>query len=68
MKRTERHHLKQDPLASWLGDLRESLGRRGNVAAAGGLVVVALVLVGLVFGWQQWRFSRARDTPPRVTP
>ena len=61
MKRTERHHLKQDPLASWLGDLRESLGRRGNVAAAGGLVVVALVLVGLVFGWQQWRFSRASE-------
>ena len=60
MKRTERHHLKEDPLAVRLRALQDSArGSRWAVLAAA--VVVGLVLGGAFLGWQQWRSSRAGE-------
>ncbi len=60
MKRTERHHLKEDPLAVRLRAVLDSThgGRWAVIAAA---VAVGLVVGGTVFGWQQWRTSRASE-------
>ena len=60
MKRTERHHLKADPLAAGLGPILEAVrgGRWTAVAAiAGGVLVVG----ASALGWQQWRTSRASE-------
>lgn len=60
MKRTERHHLKADPLAARLRPMLES-------ARAGRWVTIGVILAGLfvagasAFGWQQWRTSRASE-------
>lgn len=61
MKRTERHHLKEDPLAAGLGSLRESMRRSGVVTTIGALLVGSLVVGGLIFGWQQRRSSQASE-------
>ena len=60
MKRAERHHLKEDPLAVRLRALQESTsgGRWVVVAAA---AIVGLVIGGAFLGWQQWRDSRASE-------
>ena len=61
MKRTERHHLKENPLATWLADLRGSAwtGRR---AATGIVIVLAVAVVAAgAFGWRQWRSARASE-------
>lgn len=60
MKRTERHHLKEDPLAARLRPILESArdGRWFGMAVA---VAVALVVGASVLGWQQWRMSRASE-------
>lgn len=60
MKRTERHHLKEDPLAVRLQRVLESL-REGRWTA-GAVIAVALALAGAgFFGWQQWRSARASE-------
>ena len=60
MKRTERHHLKEDPLAVRLRAMQES-ARGGRWAAVVAAVVVGLVVGGAFLGWQQWRSSRASE-------
>lgn len=60
MKRTERHHLKEDPLAVRLRALQDS-ARGGSWVAVAGAVVVGLVIGGAFLGWQQWRASRASE-------
>lgn len=60
MKRTERHHLKEDPLAVRLRALQDS-ARGGRWVAVAGAVVVGLVVGGAFLGWQQWRASRASE-------
>ena len=60
MKRAERHHLKADPLAAGLQPMLESL-RRGRWATGAAIVLGVLVVGGAVFGWQQWRTSRASE-------
>ena len=60
MKRTERHHLKADPLAAGLQPMLESV--RGGRWAVGAVIVLGVLLTGAsVFGWQQWRTSRASE-------
>jgi tetratricopeptide (TPR) repeat protein len=59
MKRTERHHLKEDPLAVRLRALQDFAGGRWTLVA--GAVVVGLVVGGAFVGWQQWRNARAGE-------
>ncbi len=60
MKRTERHHLKEDPLAV---RLRAMLGStHGGGWTVGAVIAVGVLAVGAaVFGSQQWRTSRASE-------
>lgn len=60
MKRTERHHLKEDPLAVRLRALQES-ARGGRWTAAAAAAVLGLAVGGGFLGWQQWRSSRASE-------
>lgn len=60
MKRTERHHLKEDPLAVRLRVMLDST-RGGRSAALVAAVVGGLLVGGAVFGWQQWRTTRAGE-------
>ena len=60
MKRAERHHLKANPLAARLQWVLESM-RGGRLAAAAAIVLGVLVAGASVFGWQQWRSSRASE-------
>lgn len=60
MKRTERHHLKEDPLAVRLRVMLDST-RGGRSAALVAAVVGGLLVGGAIFGWQQWRTTRAGE-------
>ena len=61
MKRTERRHLKEDPLVAGIGYLQQSI-KGGRLARTLGVLVVGTVaLVGIIFGWQQWNSSRASE-------
>ena len=60
MKRTERHHLKEDPLAVRLRALQES-ARGGRWTAAAAAAVLGLAVGGGFLGWQQWRSARASE-------
>ncbi len=60
MKRTERHHLKEDPLAVRLRMMLDS-ARGGRWVIVGAAVGVGLVIGAAVFAWQQWRTSRASE-------
>ena len=60
MKRAERHHLKADPLAAGLQPMLDSV-RRGRWAVGAVIVLGVLVTGASVFGWQQWRTSRASE-------
>ena len=62
MRRSERHHLKENPIAELLSDLTESLrGRSQSVLYGVAAVVVAFAIAGGVFGWQQYRQGQAGD-------
>lgn len=60
MKRAERHHLKEDPLAVRLRTMLDS-ARGGRWVAVAAAVAVGLVIGGAVLSWQQWRTSRASE-------
>lgn len=60
MKRAERHHLKANPLAAGLRPMLESV--RGGRWAVGAVIALGVLATGAsVFGWQQWRTSRASE-------
>ena len=62
MRREERHHLKDNPLATALTRVQSALLVRGRtLAAAGAVVVVALAGVGGYFTWQQHQASQAGE-------
>lgn len=56
MKRTERHKLKENPLATWVAELTETAASHGRQVAYGAVAVVAIVAIGV--GYAYWR-SRA---------
>ena len=60
MKRTERHHLKEDPLAVRLRVMLDS-ARAGRSAALVAAAVGGLLVGGAFLGWQQWRTTRAGE-------
>ena len=61
MKRSERHHLKENELSGILGNAAEALSRNRRTAGIGGLVLLAAVLAaGGYWAWQVSAESRAR--------
>lgn len=62
MRREERHHLKDNPLATALTRVQAALVMRGRMlAVAGGVVVAAAVAAGGYYAWQQQRASQAGE-------
>ena len=59
MKRSERHHLKANPLVTLLAGLRETDWVNTRSVSGAAVVVGALVIAGAVFGWQQYRSTQA---------
>ena len=60
MKRSERHHLKENAVAVVIGGLQRQLYERGRRLMTGiAVVLVALVLVGGYFWWSGRTTSRA---------
>lgn len=59
MKRSERHHLKANPLATLLADLSETNWFSTRAVSGAAVVAGALVIAGAVFGWQQYRSAQA---------
>ena len=53
MKRTERHHLKENEVAEWVLGLKGQYEANKNAILYGGLAI--LVLAGAVFGTMAWR-------------
>ena len=62
MRREERHHLKENPLAVWITELRQAVvGRGGAVTTALIVVGVGLVAAAGYLGWQERRAELAGD-------
>ena len=60
MRREERHHLKENPLATGLAQFQAIMDRHGRTLAAAVVLVVAGALgAGGYFWWQQQRTDRA---------
>ena len=57
MKRTERHHLKEDPLAAGVLAIREAMAGSGATGIILGVIITAAVVVGGLYGWQQRRLT-----------
>jgi len=60
MKRNERHHLKEDPLAAWVLGIRESVSGNGTTTIIGAVVGVG-VLIGGLYAWQQSRLTQSSE-------
>jgi TolA-binding protein len=62
MRREERHHLKENPLALVLSELRGWMSEQGrNVATGVVIVLVALIAAGGYFAWSQVQKQRAGE-------
>lgn len=62
MRREERHHLKDNPLATAMTRIQSALEVRGRtLAVAGAIVAVAAIGVGGYFAWQQQRANAAGE-------
>lgn len=62
MKRTERHHLKENPLAVALRNTQEAWRvHRGAVVVASVVIVGCLLATGVYFGWRQWQRGHANE-------
>jgi len=59
MKRTERHKLKENPFATWVGELTETAVGHGRQIAFGAIAVV--VVVGIALGYTYWRNQMAGE-------
>ena len=62
MRREERHHLKENPLAVLISEFRGWLEQsRRSVMVGGGIVLAALVAAGAYFAWTQVQQQRAGE-------
>ena len=62
MRREERHHLKENPLAVVLSEFRDWMSEQGrNVVVGGSIVLVALIAAGGYFAWSQVQKQRAGE-------
>ena len=61
MKRTERHHLKEDPLVAGVLAARQAVVGRGATGIIAGVIVAVLVVVGGLYGWQQLRLAQSGE-------
>ena len=62
MRREERHHLKENPLAILLAEFRGWLAEsRRSLLLGGGIVLAALVAAGGYFSWTQVQQQRAGE-------
>ena len=62
MRREERHHLKENPLATVLTGARGWLAESGRpVLIGGGIVFAALIVAGAYFSWTQVQERRAGE-------
>ena len=62
MRREERHHLKQNPLATMLAEAQTWLAESGRpILIGGGIVLAALIVVGAYFSWTQVQERRAGE-------
>lgn len=61
MKRTERHHLKEDPLAAGVLAIREAVAASGATGIIVGVIVSGVVVVGGLYGWQQRRLAQSGE-------
>ena len=78
MRREERHHLKENPLAVVLSEIRGWMTEQGRYVVVGGaIVVIALIAAGGYFTWTQVQTQRAGEllaeamsmiSAPVVTP
>ncbi len=67
MRRKERRHLKENVLAVFLSDLRESLSeRRRSIVILCGTLVVGVAGVGTYAAWQDTQRQRAGDLLARA--
>jgi len=66
MKRTERHHLKENLLATWISGVLNSIGGGGLARNAAILTLVVLVLAGGTYTWLEWRESQASESLARA--
>ncbi len=60
MKRTERHHLKEDPLVAWVLRIRESVAGSGTATIIGAVIGVG-ILIGGLYAWQQSRLAQSSE-------
>ena len=62
MRREERHHLKENPLAVLVAQVQDALRVGGRTLGVVAVVVVAgLLVIGAYFLWQQQQSDRAGD-------
>ena len=61
MRRTERHHLKEDPLAAGVLAVREAVAGSGAAGIIVGVIVTAIVVIGGLYGWQQRRLIQSGE-------
>ena len=62
MRREERHHLKENPLAILLTEVQGRLAESGrSFLVGGGIVLAALIAAGAYFSWTQVQQQRAGE-------
>ena len=62
MRREERHHLKENPLAVALVDLQRRFTARGRTITLGIVVIVGMLgATGAFFAWRGWQAQQAGD-------
>ena len=62
MRREERHHLKQNPLAIVLTEAQGWIAESGRpILIGGGIVLAALIVAGAYFSWTQMQERRAGE-------